>query len=85
MPCVLERMDMQLIVNRCAGWLKGSVNKKGTLGMEYQYFFFIFILHLIHLLAVNQMATSAAKQQAPQPPMVIQLGNKMYSSNTSNC
>ena len=40
MPCVLERMDMQLIVNRCAGWLKGSVNKKGTLGMEYQYFFF---------------------------------------------
>jgi len=34
---------------------------------------------------VNQMATSAAKQQAPQPPMVVQLSNKMYSSNASNC
>jgi len=34
---------------------------------------------------VNQMVTSAAKQQAPQPPMVVQLSNKMYSSNASNC
>lgn len=34
---------------------------------------------------VKQMVTSAAKQQAPQPPMLIQLSNKMYSSNISNC
>jgi len=39
--CVLERMDMQLIVNRCVGWLKGSVNKKGT---------FSFVLYLFHYL-----------------------------------
>ncbi|GFG33954.1 hypothetical protein Cfor_07504 [Coptotermes formosanus] len=34
---------------------------------------------------VKQIVTSAAKQQAPQPPMLIQLSNKMYSSNISNC
>ncbi|PSN29329.1 hypothetical protein C0J52_19953 [Blattella germanica] len=34
---------------------------------------------------VKQMAPYAAKQQAPQPPMHIQLSNKMYSSDTSNC
>jgi len=83
--CALERMDMLLIVNRCVGWLKGNVNKKGTLGLEYQYYFFLICFILIPLLAVNQMATSAAKQQAPQPPMVVQLSNKMYSSNASNC
>jgi len=76
---------MLLIVNRCVGWLKGNVNKKGTLGLEYQYYFFLICFILIPLLAVNQMATSAAKQQAPQPPMVVQLSNKMYSSNASNC
>jgi hypothetical protein len=82
----MERMDMKLIVNRCAGWLKGNVNKKGSLGLEYQYYFFFkFVLYLFHLLAVNQMVTPAAKQQAPQPPMFVQLSNKMYSSNTSNC
>jgi hypothetical protein len=76
---------MRLIVNRCAGWLKGSVNKKGTFGLEYQYSFFLFALYLFHLLAVSQTVTSAAKQQAPQPPMFIQLSNKMYSNDTSNC
>ncbi|PNF18412.1 hypothetical protein B7P43_G11007 [Cryptotermes secundus] len=34
---------------------------------------------------VKQLVTSAAKQQAPQPPMHIQLSSKMYSSDTSNC
>jgi len=33
----------------------------------------------------NQMVTSAAKQQAPQPPMLLQLSSKMYGNNTSNC
>ncbi|XP_021913885.1 WAS/WASL-interacting protein family member 2-like isoform X2 [Zootermopsis nevadensis] len=34
---------------------------------------------------VKQLVTYAAKQQAPQPPMHIQLSGKMYSSDTSNC
>jgi hypothetical protein len=64
--------------------MKKVLNKKG-LKVEFKYNCFALFVHLFPFVSVKQLVTSAAKQQAPQPPMHIQLSSKMYSSDTSNC